>query len=117
MKYLVLLFICFPFSLFAEQTGNLVINGTFENNNSNNWTTSGNVQVIGDCCGSNYDLEFGNNGSIEQSFNLTSDTITQPMLNNGITLNSSVQVQNGECSVAGCWGGQGGASYNYTGEN
>jgi hypothetical protein len=109
MKYLVLLFICFPFSLFAEQTGNLVINGTFENNNSNNWTTSGNVQVIGDCCGSNYDLEFGNNGSIEQSFNLTSDTITQPMLNNGITLNSSVQVQNGECSVAGCWGGQGGA--------
>jgi len=31
------------------------------------------------------------------------------MLNNGITLDSSVQVQNGECAVAGCWGGQGGA--------
>jgi len=29
------------------------------------------------------------------------------MLNNGITLNSSVQVQNGECGVAGCWGGSG----------
>ena len=46
---------------------------------------------------------------IEQSFNLTSDVITQPMLNNGITLDSSVEVQNGECSVSGCWGGQGGA--------
>ena len=107
MKYLVLLFICFPISLFAEQTGNLVINGTFENNNSNNWTTSGDVQVLGDCCGSNYDLEFGDNGSIEQSFALISDDITQPMLNNGITLNSSVLVQNGECGVSGCWGGSG----------
>jgi len=29
------------------------------------------------------------------------------MLNNGITLNSSVEVQNGECSVSGCWGGSG----------
>jgi len=109
MKYLVLLFICFPISLFAEQTGNLVINGTFENNNSNNWTTSGDVQVLGDCCGSNYDLEFGDNGSIEQSFALISDDITQPMLNNGITLNSSVLVQNGECGVSGCWGGTGDA--------
>ena len=109
MKYLVLLFICFPFSLFAEQTGNLVINGNFENNTSNNWTTSGNVQVLGDCCGSNYDLEFGDNGSIEQSFALISDDITQPMLNNGITLNSSVLVQNGECGVSGCWGGTGDA--------
>tara|TARA_R110002012_G_scaffold32834_3_gene96528 strand:+ start:7096 stop:8784 length:1689 start_codon:yes stop_codon:yes gene_type:complete len=108
MKYL-LLFICFPISLFAEQTGNLVINGTFENNNSNNWTTSGDVQVLGDCCGSNYDLEFGDNGSIEQSFALISDDITQPMLNNGITLNSSVLVQNGECGVSGCWGGTGNA--------
>jgi hypothetical protein len=31
------------------------------------------------------------------------------MLDNGITLNSSVEVQNGECGVAQCWGGQGGA--------
>ena len=102
---LIILIISSP--LFAEQTGNLVINGTFENNNSNNWTTSGDVQVLNDCCGSNYDLEFGDYGSIEQSFNLTSDTITQPMLDNGITLNSSVQVQNGECGVSGCWGGSG----------
>ena len=31
------------------------------------------------------------------------------MLNNGITLNSTVEVQNGECGVAGCWGGSGNA--------
>jgi len=92
---------------YAETTGNLIVNGTFENNNSNNWTTSGDVQVLGDCCGSNYDLEFGDSGSIEQSFTLISNDITQPMLDNGITLNSSVQVQNGECGVSGCWGGSG----------
>jgi len=96
-------------SVSAETTGNLITNGTFENGNSNGWTTSGNVQVLNDCCGSNYDLEFGDSGSIEQSFDLTSNTITQQMLNNGITLDSSVLVQNGECAVAGCWGGQGGA--------
>ncbi len=92
---------------YAETTGNLIVNGTFENNNSNNWTTLGDVQVLGDCCGSNYDLEFGDSGSIEQSFTLISNDITQPMLDNGITLNSSVQVQNGECGVSGCWGGSG----------
>ncbi len=108
MRYLIL-FICFPITLFAEQTGNLVINGDFENNNSNNWTTTGEVQVLNDCCGSNYDLEFGLQGSIEQDFNLTSNTINQSMLDNGITLNSSVLMQNGECGVSGCWGGQGGA--------
>ena len=108
MRYL-FIFICFPITLFAEQTGNLVINGDFENNNSNNWTTTGEVQVLNDCCGSNYDLEFGLQGSIEQDFNLTSNTINQSMLDNGITLNSSVLMQNGECGVSGCWGGQGGA--------
>ena len=92
---------------YAETTGNLILNGTFENNNTNNWTTSGDVQVLNDCCGSNYDLEFGDSGSIEQSFTLISNDITQPMLDNGITLNSSVQVQNGECGVSGCWGGSG----------
>ncbi len=109
MKYLIPLL--FPLMVLADSqtTGNLIINGTFENNNSNNWTTSGDVQVLGDCCGSNYDLEFGDSGSIEQSFALISDDITQPMLNNGITLNSSVLVQNGECGVSGCWGGTGGA--------
>ena len=109
MRYLII-FIMLPFSyLSAEQTGNLIINGDFENNNSNNWITTGEVQVLSDCCGSNYDLEFGLQGSIEQDFSLTSDTITQQQLNNGITLNSSVLIQNGECGVAGCWGGQGGA--------
>ena len=31
------------------------------------------------------------------------------MLDNGITLDSSIDAQNGECAVAGCWGGQGNA--------
>ena len=95
-------------------TGNLVTNGNFETGNSNGWTTSGNVQVLSDCCelnnvASNYDLEFGNSGSIQQDFNLSTDTITQNMLNNGITLDSSIDAQNGECGVAGCGGGQGAA--------
>lgn len=108
MRYLFILF-CFPITLFAEQTGNLVINGDFESNNSNNWTTTGEVQVLNDCCGSNYDLEFGVSGSIEQSFDLTSDTITQSMLNNGITLNSSVLIQNGEGGNGGWCNNCGGA--------
>ena len=93
-------------------TGNLVTNGNFETGNSNGWTTSGDVQVLSDCCElnnvtSNYDLEFGNSGSIQQDFNLSTDTITQDMLNNGIVLDSTIDAQNGECGVAGCWGGQG----------
>ena len=108
MRYIILFF--FPLTLFAETitTNNLITNGNFENGNSNGWTTSGEVVVLNDCCGSNYDLEFGLQGSIEQNFDLVGDNITQTMLNNGITLNSSVLMQNGECAVAGCWGGQGG---------
>ena len=109
MKQLIIFFIFFPLSLWADTTGNLLTNPTFENGNANGWTQSGDGQVISDCSGSSYDYEFGDSGSIEQSFNLTSDTITQQILNNGITLDSSVQVQNGECAVAGCWGGSGGA--------
>jgi hypothetical protein len=95
-------------------TNNLVTNGNFETGNANGWTTSGDVQVLNDCCELNgvtstKDLEFGNSGSIEQDFNLSSDTITQNMLDNGITLDSSIDAQNGECNVAGCWGGQGNA--------
>ena len=106
----ILLSLLFPLALFAEEqiTGNLITNGTF-NNGTNGWTLSGNAQRIGDCCPGGHDLEFGDSGSIEQSFNLITDTITQPMLDNGITLNSSVEVQNGECAVTGCWGGSGGA--------
>ena len=108
MRYIILFF--FPLTLFAETitTNNFITNGNFENGNSNGWTTSGEVVVLNDCCGSNYDLEFGLQGSIEQNFDLVGDNITQTMLNNGITLNSSVLMQNGECAVAGCWGGQGG---------
>ena len=100
----------FPLTLFAEEltTNNLITNGTFDND-TNGWTLSGDAVRINDCCPGGHDLEFGDSGSIEQSFNLTSDTITQTMLDNGITLNSSVEVQNGECGVAQCWGGQGGA--------
>ena len=91
---------------YADVTGNLITNGTFDNG-STGWTTSGDVQVIGDCCPGGHDLEFGDSGSTEQTFDLIDTHITQPMLDNGITLNSSVEVQNGECGVQGCWGGSG----------
>ena len=96
----------------VKTTNNLITNGNFETGNANSWTTSGNTSVVSDCCelngvSSNYDLEFGNSGAIEQQFNLSTNTITQEILNNGITLNSIVEVQNGECAVSGCWGGQG----------
>tara|TARA_R100001443_G_scaffold19422_1_gene30957 strand:+ start:1614 stop:3083 length:1470 start_codon:yes stop_codon:yes gene_type:complete len=114
MKILILLLM--PITSFAEvqTTDNLVVNGNFETGNSTGWTTNGDVQVLNDCCQlnnipSNYDLEFGDDGSVEQDFNLYSNTITNQMLDNGITLNSVVEVQNGECAVTGCWGGQGGA--------
>ena len=95
-------------------TNNLITNGNFETGNSNGWTVTGDVQVLNDCCelngvSSNYDLEFGDSGSVEQNFNLSTNTITQNMLDNGITLDSSMDAQNGECGVAGCWGGQGAA--------
>ena len=115
MKWLIPFLFLFSF-VNAEEitTGNLITNGNFETGNSNSWTTSGDVQVLNDCCelngvASNYDLEFGDSGSIEQNFNLSTNTITQNMLDNGITLDSSMDAQNGECSVAGCWGGQGAA--------
>ena len=102
----ILISLLFPLSLLADTTGNLLTNGTFDNGTTG-WTLSGDAQRISDCCPGGHDLEFGDSGSIEQSFDLYSETITQPMLNNGITLNSSVQVQNGECGVSGCWGGSG----------
>ena len=100
-------------------TNNLIINNNFETGNTNGWTTNGDVQVLSDCCtlnnvASNYDLEFGDSGSIEQQFNLTTETISQAMLDNGITLDSTVEVQNGECGVAGCWAGRGGEADSFT---
>ncbi len=118
MQYIVsiVLLMILTLTTSAEEitTNNLITNGNFETGNANGWTTNGDVEVLNDCCtlnnvASNYDLEFGDSGSIEQQFNLTSDTISQAMLDNGITLNSTVEVQNGECAVAGCWGGQGNA--------
>ena len=95
-------------------TGNLLTNGNFETGNANGWTTTGDVQVVSDCCtlnnvDSNYDLEFGDSGSISQDVTLTTNTITQEMLNNGISVSQVTEVQNGECSINGCWGGAGGA--------
>jgi len=85
----------------ADTSVNLITNGTFDNGTTG-WTTSGDAQVIGDCCPGGHDFEFGNSGSIEQTFDLTSDDITTQMLDNGITLNSTVEVQNGEGGV-GSW--------------
>ena len=113
MKWLIAFIFLFTVVQAEEiTTGNLITNGNFETGNANSWTTTGDVSVLNDCCQlnnvpSNYDLEFGDSGSIEQDFNLYSDTITQDMLDNGITLDSTIEAQNGECSVAGCWGGQG----------
>ena len=119
MRYIVLTILLTMLTLTtssAEEktTSNLITNGNFETGNANGWTPTGNVDVLNDCCElnnvtSNYDLEFGNSGSIKQDFNLTSNTILQTMLDNGITLNSTVEVQNGECGVSGCWGGSGAA--------
>ena len=84
----------------ADTSVNLINNGTFDNGTTG-WTLSGDAQRIGDCCPGGHDLEFGDYGSIEQTFPLSSETITQQMLDNGITLNSSVEVQNGEGGVGG----------------
>jgi hypothetical protein len=84
----------------ADTSQNLITNGTFDNGTTG-WTLSGDAQRIGDCCPGGHDLEFGDYGSIEQTFPLHNNVITQQMLDNGITLNSSVEVQNGEGGVGG----------------
>ena len=106
MKYLIPLL--FPLTVLADTTGNLISNGTFDNG-STGWTTSGDGRVIGDCCPGGHDYEFGDMGSIEQDFKLYSETITQPMLNNGITLDSTTEWQNGEGGAGGWAPNRGGA--------
>ncbi len=96
----------------ADTSQNLITNGTFDNGTTG-WTLSGDTQRIGDCCPGGHDLEFGDYGSIEQTFPLASEAITQPMLDNGITLNSSVEVQNGEGGV-GSWAPNRGGADTFT---
>ena len=99
MKYLYLLFL--PISVLAETTGNLITNSGFDQN-TDGWTLSGDVQRIGDCCPGGHDIEFGDSGSIEQSFSLHINNVTQNMLDNGLSLTSVVEIQYG---VGGAGGG------------
>ena len=101
-----------PLLASSDTTENLITNGTFDNGTTG-WTLSGDAQRIGDCCPGGHDLEFGDYGSIEQSFPLHNNVISQQMLDNGITLNSSVEVQNGEGGV-GCWAPNRGSADTFT---
>ena len=106
-----------PYLLHADSltTNNLLLNENFESGNLNHWTTEGDVAVFNDCCSLNNstkDVEIGKSGSLSQSFTLISGNITQPMLdNNSSRLISTLNVQNGECSLPGCWAGSGRGGY------
>ena len=105
-----LISLLFPTIVFSQEltTDNLITNGTFDDGTTG-WTLSGDTQRINDCCPGGHDIEFGDSGSIEQSFLLHSNTITQPMLDNGLSLNSQVEIQNGEGGANGWCNGCGDA--------
>ena len=96
----------------SDTTGNLITNPGF-NDGTTGWSLSGDAQRIGDCCPGGHDLEFGDYGSIEQTFSLTSESITQPMLDNGISLFSVVEIQNGE-GGPGSWAPNRGGADTFT---
>jgi hypothetical protein len=108
----ILLILLIPIITNADTSQNLITNGTFDNGTTG-WTLSGDAQRIRDCCPGGHDLEFGDYGSIEQTFPLHNNVITQQMLDNGITLNSSVEVQNGEGGV-GSWAPNRGGADTFT---
>ena len=131
MKWLIpFLFLFTAAQADSVTTGNLLPNGTGAASNLQSVdNTIPNVQsscssftsVNTTCTNQNWnyqEVEVGSTSSGTGSLNYTGDlvgvttgseTTTQNMLDNGITLNSTIEVQNGECSVAGCWGGQGNA--------
>ena len=96
----------------SDTTGNLITNPGF-NDGTTGWSLSGDAQRIGDCCPGGHDLEFGDYGSIEQTFSLTSESITQPMLDNGVSLFSVVEIQNGE-GGPGSWAPNRGGADTFT---
>ena len=98
-KLLILLII--PLVANSDTTGNLITNGTFDNG-STGWTLTGDARVMNDCCPGGKDLEFGDSGSAMQEFKLYTESITEPMLDNGISFRSVTEWQNGEGGI-GSW--------------
>ena len=98
-KFLILLII--PLVANSDTTGNLITNGTFDNG-STGWTLTGDARVMNDCCPGGKDLEFGDSGSAMQEFKLYTESITEPMLDNGISFRSVTEWQNGEGGI-GSW--------------
>ena len=54
MRFIVLILLLMTLthtiSATEKTTSNLITNGNFETGNANGWTTTGNVDVLNDCC-------------------------------------------------------------------